>query len=438
MKSLRYVCLLTVLNCFDAVESPAASPSILITNVPPFGSFENLAGTVSNAVPADFRVAVFIYVPGAGWFTKPYCAQPLTVIQPNASWTTDVTTGGSDERATKIAALLVGTNYNEPCVLGLPALPTNVLQQAKDQAIVTRDDPNVRRFDFSGVEWLVKSSSSPVGPGPNLFSDTINNVWLDTQGRLHLRIANQGTQWQCAEIFSRRSFGHGLYRFYIDSVINNFDPGVVFGLLTYSDDPAFAHREIDFEFSRWDNAADPNNAQFVVQPFDTPNHLLRYRVPAGMAASTHSFKWETNRITFQSLSGHFAVSPGPTNVIRQWTYTSQVPLAGDEVVHLNLWLINGNPPANGNEAEVVVTRFEFVPPGDPQPANFTRVEAQTDGTTHLSLDTQPDRRYDLQISTNLFQWQSLGELLATNSVTVFTDTNAVPDGLRFYRALTLP
>ena len=108
------------------------------------------------------------------------------------------------------------------------------------------------------------------------------------------------------------------------------------------------------------------------------------------------------------------------------------------VVHLNIWLIGGTPPVNGNEAEVVVTRFEFVPLGDPQPANLTRVEAQTDGTIHLSLDTQPDRRYDLQISTNLFQRQSLSELLAINNVTVFADTNAVSDGLRFYRALTLP
>lgn len=101
----------------------------------------------------------------------------LTTIQSNGSWVADITTGGSDERATKIADLLVDTNYSEPCVLGQPALPSNVLAQAKAKAIVKCDDPNVRQIDFAGYQWFVKSSATPVGPGPNYFSDTTNNVW---------------------------------------------------------------------------------------------------------------------------------------------------------------------------------------------------------------------------------------------------------------------
>ena len=76
-----------------------AAPSIEITNTPPIGSFDNLAGRVSEANPAQHRVAVFIYVPSAGWYSKPYCNPQLTVIQPNSSWSADITTGGADELA---------------------------------------------------------------------------------------------------------------------------------------------------------------------------------------------------------------------------------------------------------------------------------------------------------------------------------------------------
>ena len=107
----------------------SATPSIQITNVPPFGSFANLGGRVLDASPVAYRVAVFIYVPSAGWWSKPYCDPQLTLIQPDGSWTADITTGGADEFATKITALLVGTNYAEPCVMGPPALPSNVTSQ---------------------------------------------------------------------------------------------------------------------------------------------------------------------------------------------------------------------------------------------------------------------------------------------------------------------
>ena len=131
---------------------------------PPFGSFANLGGRVVDASPVTNRVAVFIYVPGAGWYSKPYCDPQLTVIQPDSSWTADITTGGSDQNATRITALLVSSNYNQPCVQGLAALPENVTTQAIASATVYRKDPSLSWIQFSGYDWWVKSSSGPVGP----------------------------------------------------------------------------------------------------------------------------------------------------------------------------------------------------------------------------------------------------------------------------------
>ena len=128
----------------SCLGASAAAPTIIITNLPVYGSSDNLGGIVLNAPPAACRVAVFIYVPGYGWVTKPTCAQPLTPIQPDGSWSAPIVTGGSEQFATRIAALLVSTNYSQPCVQGTAALPTNVYAQALASAVITRSYPGPR------------------------------------------------------------------------------------------------------------------------------------------------------------------------------------------------------------------------------------------------------------------------------------------------------
>jgi hypothetical protein len=430
---------LTLGLAMAAFCSAGATPSIEITNVPPFGSFANLGGRVLDASPVAYRVAVFIYVPSAGWWSKPYCDPQLTVIRADGSWTADITTGGVDEFASKITALLVSTNYGEPCVEGPATLPTNVIAQAIASATVERVDPDVRWISFSGYDWWVKTSPGLVGPGPNYFSDGTNNVWLDAEGRLHLRITNRSNQWQCAEVVTRRTFGYGSYRFELDSVVNNINPSVVLGLFTWSDDPAYTHREIDVECGRWANPGDASNAQFVVQPWDWPNHLVRYAVPTGLTNSTHSFTWETNRISYQAVRGSYSPNPAATNVVSTWVFNhaADVPQTGDENVRINLWLINGNAPTDTSEVEFIVKSFQFVPLGPPLPAVLLQPHSR-DGYLSFDIGAQADRRYEVQTSTNCSTWQSLDTILATNRLMNFTATNEVSGGLRFYRLLTLP
>jgi hypothetical protein len=203
---------------------------------------------------------VFIYVPGYGWVTKPTCAQPLTLIQPDGSWSADITTGGSDPLATRIAALLVSTNYSQPCVLGANVLPTNVFAQASASAVINRPYPGPRWLSFSGYDWWVKTSTGPVGPGPNYFSDSTNNVWLDGQGQLHLRITNRSNQWQCPELVSARTFGYGIYRFQLASPADNLNPNAVLGLFTWSDDPVKSQAQSP----RTPNQSSPNQSSLAL------------------------------------------------------------------------------------------------------------------------------------------------------------------------------
>jgi hypothetical protein len=426
---------------FALLSAPcdAAVPAILITNLPAYGVTAPLAGVVLNANPATHKVAVFIYVPGYGWVSKPTCAQPLTTIQANGSWSANITTGGAgDLTATRVAALLVSTNFNQPCVLGLAHLPTNLYALALAKTVITRPSPGVRFLSFSGYDWWVKSPAGLAGPGPNYFSDATNNVWTDTNGWLHLRITNRTNAWQCAEIVSARTFGAGSYRFELNSPADNLNPNATLGLFTWSDDPAFTYREIDVECARWGNAADPDNAQFVVQPWDAANHLFRYRVPAGLTNSTHLFVWETNRVSFQSQTG--AYSGFGTNLISSALFTTAgaVPQSGDENVRLNLWLINGNPPTDNHEVEFVIKSFNFVPLGAPPRAVLSNPQFSVGGPFRCDLTVQPDYRYTMQTSSNLLYWTSLTTLLATNPTFKFVDSTLPVAGGRFYRVATQP
>ncbi len=221
-------------------------------------------------------------------------------------------------------------------------------------------------LQFSGYTWWVKTSSGRVGPGPNYFSDSANNVWLDDAGRLHLRITKVKTRWYCAEVVSTEAFGYGTYRWELASPVDGFDRNVVLGLFTWSDTSPYANGEIDIEFSRWASRNLYPNAQFVVQPYDAPGHLVRFNEPAGIPESTHRFLWAPEGVVFQSASGFWPAEPPPENVIFDWAFASAGPLpTGTENARMNLWLYQGVAPSNRQQVEVVFNSFTFTPYGQP-------------------------------------------------------------------------
>lgn len=222
---------------------------------------------------------------------------------------------------------------------------------------------NRRQISFSEYTWWVKRSSERVGPGPNYFSDSTCNVWVDSRGALHLKITRTSNQWHCAEVVCTRSFGYGTYRFYLESEVHNLDPMVVLGLFTWSDDPAYGHREIDIEFARFQGPSGPN-AFYTLVPHlgENPQRQDAFTWPSNILRSVHQFRWEPSRLIFQSIRGHRVPPPSPKYIHRQWIYTgTDRPVPGGETPRINLWLLQGQPPTNAREVEVVITRFEYLP-----------------------------------------------------------------------------
>lgn len=347
----------SVTTSLDEDMSQDCSPYIYFDYVPPFGSSANLTGHVECVNPADYKVAVYIYY--SGWYTKPYYNAPLTNINPDSTWTCDITTGGNDTQASKIAAFLVPTGYNPPIMSGGAPLPDTLFDNALDYVHVER---TARTLTFADREWHVKASTYLEGPGPNYFSDSTNDVWVDADGRLHLKIAYHDNRWYSTEVFTTEPLGYGDYVFKLSSPVDQLNENVVFGLFTWdSVAPSDQHsREIDVEFSRWGNPGNPNNAEYVVQPWDTPGNQHEFSMALAGTDSTHLFKWRENQIEFASYDGH---TPTPGAEIEFWTYTgSDVPLEDDGNARINLWLFNGTPPSDGQEVEIIVEAFAYTPP----------------------------------------------------------------------------
>ena len=235
----------------------------------------------------------------------------------------------------------------------------------------------LQTIEFSGHTWYVRpTSGGREQPGfePGLCDDQPcednywgggrDNVWKDSQGRLHLKVRQREGRWECAEVWSAASFGYGTYRFYLDSPVDNLDPNIVFGLFTYSNnrDP-YCYREIDIEFTRWGKPRLLTNAQYGLAP-KCSEEAFKVRIfefPF-LNRTTHSFSWSSTSVFFQSLADFSPPTPPLPSAVPTWIMYNgpHVPQAGGEKVHMNLWLVNGKAPAH--DVEVVINRFEAPSP----------------------------------------------------------------------------
>lgn len=204
-------------------------------------------------------------------------------------------------------------------------------------------------LNFSGYKWIVKKRNKLYGPGPNYFSDSDNNVWVDSKKKLHLKIKKIGGKWHCAEVFLEKSLGYGRYTFYLDHNVEKIDKNVILGLFVYLN----LKNEIDIEFSKWgkNNTA---NAQFAVQPFVRKGNIKRFNVDKKISHTVNSFLWQKDGIFFKSFNRD------NKKVIASWIYRGKnIPKESKERARINLWLLDGKAPSDFKEVEVIISKFGF-------------------------------------------------------------------------------
>jgi len=222
-----------------------------------------------------------------------------------------------------------------------------------------------RVISFSGYDWLVKSSantiSGTIAPGNNYFSDSMENVWVDKNGWLHLKITLRNGKWYCSEVMLTKALGYKKYVFHVFSRFDHFHPNVVGGLFTYLDGTDQAE-EIDVEFSKWGDDTRVNNELFSIQPSENPENVESFKPELNGNATTHIFDWKPGKVEFSSYHGHYSSAPTDnTLIIRKWSYSGRdVPKNQNGRIHINLWLFHREniDPYDHPENEMVIKDFQ--------------------------------------------------------------------------------
>jgi hypothetical protein len=460
--------------------SPSAtiSPAIVITNVPAFETYGpgcNLSGYVTNANFTTNCLVVYAFWPNQdpdpsyingyddnklypfGWFSLPNFTSPLTPINPDGTWSCNMPSN-IDQYADEFCVMLVPTNWNQPianAALGLVDSGINI-STAEPLLYVDRVDPIRRQVNWAGYGWWVKTAGASgdefpdaTGPGGNNYSESTNNIWVDSQGNLHLAITHSGG-WQCAQIWCDQSLGYGQYSCTLNCAVSNLDPNVVFSMFTWSDDEDYADREIDIEVSYWTGTYGTyTNEDYAI---DGTGQVLRFGMPLTTTNSTQTFVWTPTNIAFQTLNGNYTPSPVSSNILETWTNAVQpIPPEGGEEVTMILWL-KAIPPAYGQPVEVSLSRFQYDPPGLPQPAQLSNPQILHNGQVQLNVQGAPEGHYMILSTTNIMSWPTNGPIIrATNQANLFTsmsppppvtfqytDTNTYPTGPVFYSVITVP
>jgi MYXO-CTERM domain-containing protein len=227
-------------------------------------------------------------------------------------------------------------------------------------------------FSWKGYTWKPTTGGmAGVVPGDAA------NVTIDSSGYLHLKIAKSGSTWSASEVFTTTSLGFGTYQWQIAGPIDRMDHTVVLGLFPYGPAAgigADGTNEIDTEFSFWNDELPNVNADFGVYPATAQgmhwedDYLFSLN---GGNATTARMTWTKTGVTSTLLSG-FQPLGSNNGFIKSDTYapadvSNNIPQQAMPL-GMNLWCYKG-VPSSGQDVEVVLQDFQFVPEGQPIPGD---------------------------------------------------------------------
>lgn len=212
---------------------------------------------------------------------------------------------------------------------------------------------------FAGFDWTVEHSTTPVVGNRN-WNNT--NVTVDSAG-LHLKVRPINGIWCASQVLSNLDMGFGTYKWEVVGRPDIMDANLILGLFQYPRDWANAagYDEWDFEWSKWGNTARKYNMDVSINPDKSHPDNVRALQSKMLTLPSDQSSYRTVRtnhsMTMDIFNGtggslfHWEYAPTDTTLV------SQIP----QRTIINLWLINGVPPVDGKEVEIIIKNFSYTP-----------------------------------------------------------------------------
>ncbi len=234
--------------------------------------------------------------------------------------------------------------------------------------------------NWLGYTWDFQNGE-PAGGGTLIAYK--RNMFVDSNGYLHVNVRKKGNTFTDAEMYTRNLFNFGTFQWVLQGTnYYKMDPPLVLGLFTYGPNAGVGvdgENEIDIEFSNWDGTGVPNQvADFTVYPStgngtdDQIDHEVDFYVRTPETDTTTArFVWSSTSVEFYLMAGTVPVNQPVTDVFHHWTYDGTNTVHGVTTtdplkwipqdpcpVDINLWNFIGLPT---HTWDIVVQEFDYLP-----------------------------------------------------------------------------
>ncbi len=248
---------------------------------------------------------------------------------------------------------------------------------------------------FSGYSWqIIESEETEYLNDTNLRFDR-QNVWVDEQGRLHLKISNSDNGWYSAGLICTTDLGYGQYIFFLENRVDMYtdcrlDQLDEYAIFNISVDDGLSLDDVDninIAFSpqvgisednnhnSWFRTSIDNQQESYVYyiDLDTWENLMGRDLFArptrpGQYWIRSSFNWEPTSVRFESVI-EWHTGPGMvTYPLAIWELDgASIKDSGKDRINILLTIneeyLNRyiDPLAEDGTTEVIISRFKFIP-----------------------------------------------------------------------------
>jgi hypothetical protein len=329
-----------------------SGPSIEFTHIPPAAQggrerVDTISGQARNARPNQ---QIVIYAHSGQWWVQPWPDHPFVPIKADSTWSTETHLGF------EYAALLVDPDYHPlPTMDVAPTQGPSVALVTIVKGVGPPQFAPTGSLKFSGYDWGVRMIASNKGGLNNSYDP--QNAWTDASGALHMQIKKQLGLWSCAEIFLDRSLGYGTYSVTVRDT-SHLEPAANFSMFTFDElRSSEQFREMDVEVGGWSDAANKNNARYVIQPLYIPGNLFAFAAPSGTL--TYVLRWEPGHASFKTFRGRSARAGA--QLVSEHEFTSGIPAPGKAILRLIFYVVASDKHPMQKPSEVMVEKFEYLP-----------------------------------------------------------------------------